>query len=160
MGACPSTSRRVSQGRGSAITTLNACRIAIPASPSDRSKNQRRTSEGRSDRFSRWCLAGAGERERRCHRSGTASDLDLCWWRGQDLNLRPSGYETDDLVSGSPSPTSGYRDSCRSEAVWRWVGGPLCSPFDPAVYGCAVTCVLPRSHHPGPNGVASSGHAA
>ncbi len=62
-----------------------------------RSKNQRRTSEAGFDCFSRWCLAGAGERQRRCHRSGTASDLDLCWWRGQDLNLRPSGYEPDEL---------------------------------------------------------------
>ena len=67
------------------------------------------------------------------------------WWRGQDLNLRPSGYETDELVSGSPGLTSGYAHSRMSEAICRWVGGPLCFPLHPVVYGCAVTCVLPRS---------------
>ena len=36
----------------------------------------------------------ARQQKSRCSRTG--SDLQLRWWRGWDLNLRPSGYETDE----------------------------------------------------------------
>ena len=48
--------------------------------------------------------AGAGA-------SAPASDLRLRWWRGEDLNLRPSGYEpANGVVPYSPLVPSSSAD--------------------------------------------------
>ena len=69
-------------------------------------------------------------------RSGLSSmSRDISWWRGQDLNLRPSGYESSEFdleqlvpVRVAPDPGSSRRRlSMRS---WALVGrrlSPSCS---------------------------------
>src|SRR5205823_2227830 len=71
-------------------------------------------------------------------------ELVVRWWRGRDLNPRPSGYERDPvgrrrptLGAGLPLITSANAEACRSGAMfvrggtsgrsWRSVGAPpLC----------------------------------
>ena len=52
-------------------------------------------------------------RTRRGPALGGASDLRLRWWRGEDLNLRPSGYEPDELPDCSTPRRGGavYRSA-------------------------------------------------
>ena len=53
-----------------------------------------------------------------------------------------------DLVSGLPNVTCEFVHCPRSECICRGVGVLRTSPLHPAVYGCAVTSVLPRSAEP------------
>jgi hypothetical protein len=54
-------------------------------------------------------LAAPGPAESRCLRTG--SELDFSWWRGRDLNPRPSGYERGVPHLRLPASTGGYRHS-------------------------------------------------
>src|SRR5207248_4757728 len=72
--------------------------------------------------------------EGRCCRTGP--DLHLRWWRGQDLNLRPSGYEPDELPDCStPRRSKQCTHVARSNqvrvgqgAVEKLAGPSACSP--------------------------------
>ena len=62
------------------------------------------------------------KREGRCECTGP--DLDLRWWRGEDLNLRPSGYEPDELPDCS-TPRRG--EECTDRASDDQSGAGRCS---------------------------------
>ena len=64
-------------------------------------------------------------------------------WRGQDLNLRPSGYETVETVFEKWRVTRGFSYFPSSGGVFSGARPPLCSLMLPFVYGCIVACVLP-----------------
>src|SRR5262249_32795070 len=54
---------------------------------------------------------------------GPALTCCFRWWRGEDLNLRPSGYEPDELPDCSTPPRpidgTGRRRGCKAHAVSR-----------------------------------------
>src|SRR5688500_3675900 len=68
----------------------------------------------------------------------TGSDLHLRWWRGQDLNLRPSGYEPDELPDCS-TPRRASDDSSGPSQRQRAARGrvPLV-PGEPPAAGLQV----------------------
>ena len=58
----------------------------------------------------------------------TSQPLDIFWWRGEDLNLRPSGYEPDELPDCSTprqkKPTIRPRPHLVKKSGERPSGGP------------------------------------
>src|SRR5690606_36549230 len=67
---------------------------------------------------------GCTERSRRASRSWPFSpDRPASWWRGQDLNLRPSGYESDDQRLNPYQPVP---DSASEQGLLEY-GIPTCT---------------------------------
>src|SRR3954466_3197699 len=68
--------------------------------------------------------SGSSPRNRKSRCLRTGSDQDLRWWRGRDLNPRPSGYEPDELPDCS-TPRRAVDDSRppdeRDQAEAPWV---------------------------------------
>ena len=65
---------------------------------------------------------------------GRSADLPgLLWWRGQDLNLRPSGYEPDELPD------------CSTPRRWSYQSTSGAVTWQPCVVGLLVSVLADRS---------------